>query len=153
MCVDEERIDKKAKKSLTMAPKKIFLGSLIITVMAGCYSNEICIDPSHRAILNPSHHDLYRLRMVIQEEESGKTSYLELSLSDHRHQDKFYLTEKNPDFEVIDYSPRPCSFHLRPNTVYSITNSSNGDAAANSVTFQTDSFNNIFAVEGTSCKL
>ena len=151
MCDDEGSSNKKSKGSLIMSPQKFFLSSIIITAITGCYSNEICIDPSHKAILNPSHHDLTRLRVVIKEE--GKTSYLELTLSSHRHKDKFFLSEENPDFEVTDYSPKASSYLLRSNTVYTITNSSNGDAAANSVKFRTDSINNIFVIEGDTCTL
>lgn len=134
-----------------MPALKILLASLITTMWIGCYSNEICIDPLKKVILNPSHHNLSRLEIEFQE--GDKTAFLDASLKSRAHEDKFLLTMRNPDFEIRDYLENECSFLIRPNTVYKITNSSNGDAADNSVTFQTDSFNNIFVVEGDSCEL
>ena len=147
---DEGSSNKKAKGSLIMSPQKIFLSSIIITAMTGCYSNEICIDPSKKVVLNPSHHDLSRLS-IRTEGESG-ISYLELSLSNHHHRYKFNLTEENPDFDVTYHATKSNNFYLKPNSIYLITNSSNGDAASNSVTFQTDSINEIIVLDGNSCR-
>ena len=127
---------------------QVLLVTIAILSLDGCYSNELCINPIEKFVENPSGHDLNALYI-----ETADKEFLIASLSDKSHQTKFTLEGDNPDFEIKNsFDHQMQSFLLKTNSVYKITNSSNGDAASISIIFQTDSLNHITVLQGRICK-
>lgn len=132
---------------------KISLRYLFILLIAqtSCHSNDIYFDLNAQSVITCSNIEFSKIQII---SDDDSDVYIFTKLSKEKGTNDFNLVLLNKAYilenELGELSTD--SFKLRPNMVYIITNSSNGDAASDSIHIKTDDDGKVVEASNKSCE-